>query len=72
MPSEPEWLEYAKLGVAALTPIMTGVVGIILVRLGTKLDLSPRWRLEAGFTENLADQQATTDFGVFSGIVRRF
>jgi len=42
------------------------------LRLGTKLDLSPRWRLEAGFTENLADQQATTDFGIFSGIIRRF
>jgi hypothetical protein len=42
------------------------------VRMGTKIDLSPRWRLEAGFTENLEDQQATTDFGIFSGIVRRF
>jgi hypothetical protein len=42
------------------------------LRMGTKVDLSPRWRLEAGFTEGLADQQATTDFGVFSGIVRRF
>jgi uncharacterized protein DUF3187 len=42
------------------------------LRVGAKVDLSPRWRLETGFTENLADQQATTDFGVFSGIVRRF
>ena len=42
------------------------------VRMGAKVDLSPRWRLEAGFTENIEDQQATTDFGVFSGIVRRF
>jgi len=42
------------------------------LRLGAKLDLSPRWRLETGFTENLADQQATTDFGIFSGLVRRF
>jgi hypothetical protein len=42
------------------------------VRMGTKVDLSPRWRLEAGFTENLEDQEATTDFGIFSGIVRRF
>ena len=42
------------------------------VRLGTKVDLSPRWRLEAGSTEGLDDQQATTDFGIFSGIVRRF
>lgn len=42
------------------------------LRMGTKLDLSARWRVAAGFTENLADQQATTDFGVFSGIERRF
>lgn len=42
------------------------------LRVGAKVDLSPRWRLETGFTENLADQQATTDFGIFSGIVRRF
>jgi Protein of unknown function (DUF3187) len=42
------------------------------LRMGAKLDLSPRWLLEGGFTENLADQQATTDFGIFSGVVRRF
>jgi Protein of unknown function (DUF3187) len=42
------------------------------LRMGAKVDLSPRWRLEAGFTENLEDQDATTDFGIFSGIVRRF
>jgi hypothetical protein len=41
------------------------------VRTGAKVDLSPRWRLEAGFTENLEDQQATTDFGVFAAIVVR-
>lgn len=42
------------------------------VRMGTKVDLSRRWQLQAGFTENLEDQEATTDFGIFSGIVRRF
>jgi uncharacterized protein DUF3187 len=42
------------------------------VRMGAKVDLAPRFCLEAGFTENLEDQQATTDFGVFAGIVRRF
>ena len=42
------------------------------LRMGVKVDLSPRWRLEAGFTENMEDQEATTDFGIFSGIVRRF
>ena len=42
------------------------------VRMGTKVDLSKRWQLQAGFTENIEDQEATTDFGIFSGIVRRF
>jgi hypothetical protein len=46
MPNEPEWLEYAKLGVSALTPIMTGVVGIILVRMGTKLDATKQLHQE--------------------------
>ena len=46
MPGEPEWLEYAKIGVAALTPIMTGVVGIILVRLGTRLDATKQLHQE--------------------------
>jgi hypothetical protein len=40
--------------------------------MGAKVDLSRRWRLEGGFTENLADQQATTDFGIFTGVIRRF
>ena len=32
-----DWIEYAKLGIAALTPIMTLAVGIIVGHLGTKL-----------------------------------
>jgi hypothetical protein len=46
MANEPEWLEYAKLGVAALTPIMTGIVGIFLVRLGTRLDTTKQLHQE--------------------------
>jgi hypothetical protein len=42
------------------------------LRMGAKVDLSPGWRLHAGFTENIEDQQGTTDFGMFAGIVRRF
>ena len=38
MPGESDWLEYAKIGVAALTPIMTGFIGLIVLRMGTKLD----------------------------------
>src|SRR5215831_10304331 len=44
--NEPLWLELAKLGVAALTPIMTGIVGIFLVRLGTKLDATKQLHQE--------------------------
>jgi len=42
------------------------------LRIGAKLDLPHRMGLEAGFTENLVDQQATTDFGAFLGVTRRF
>ena len=43
---ESEWLEYAKLGVAALTPIMTGLIGLIILRLGTKLDATKQLHQE--------------------------
>lgn len=33
---------------------------------------SGRWRVSGGFTEGIADQQSTTDFGVFLAIERRF
>ena len=46
MPSDPNWLEYARLAVAALTPIMTLVVGIIVVRLGTRLDATKQLHTE--------------------------
>src|SRR5437764_14342370 len=46
MGSDPEWLKYAQLAVAALTPIMTGVVGIILVRIGAKLDVTKQLHQE--------------------------
>jgi hypothetical protein len=32
----PIWVEYAKLGVAALTPIVTGIVGLIVLQLGNR------------------------------------
>jgi hypothetical protein len=44
--SDPEWLKYAQLAVSALTPIMTGVVGIILVHMGTKLDVTKQLHQE--------------------------
>jgi hypothetical protein len=44
--TDPEWLKYAQLAVSALTPIMTGVVGIILVHMGTKLDVTKQLHQE--------------------------
>jgi hypothetical protein len=41
------------------------------LRIGAKLDVGRRLRLEGGFTENLLHQQATTDFGVFFGFATR-
>lgn len=42
------------------------------LRFGAQLDLGPRWRLAGGFSENIANQQATTDFGVFVSLAWRF
>jgi hypothetical protein len=35
-----DWLEVAKLGIAALTPLMTGLIGLLVLHLGTKLDVT--------------------------------
>ncbi len=42
------------------------------VRLGAKRDLGPHWIAEAAFTENIKDQQSTTDFSMWFGLTRRF
>ena len=39
--------------------------------LGARLRMDSGWALEGGFTENIAEQQATTDFGVQLGLTRR-
>lgn len=41
------------------------------LRLGGKLDLGERLRLEAGFAENIKNQQSTTDFAVLFGLTYR-
>jgi hypothetical protein len=41
------------------------------LRIGSKVDAG-RWRLEAGFLEGIKDLDATTDFGVFAAVARRF
>jgi len=40
--------------------------------LGARLNLDSGTTIEAAFTENIANQQATTDFGVQIGVSRRF
>jgi len=42
------------------------------LRLGAKVQIGERWELEAGFSENIWHQQATTDFGIRTGLTRRF
>ncbi len=42
------------------------------VDLAAKIDLSRRWQLELGFSENLVDQQSTTDVGIYVGLVGCF
>jgi hypothetical protein len=42
------------------------------VSLGSRLRLDSGWTAEGGFTENIANQQATTDFGVQVTLSRRF
>ena len=41
------------------------------LRIGSKVD-ARRWRLEGGFLEGIKDLDATTDFGVFAALSRRF
>jgi hypothetical protein len=41
------------------------------LRLGSKVDLGPRWRIEGGFVEGIKDLDNTVDFGVFLAFRRR-
>lgn len=34
----PRWVEYAKLGVAAVTPLVTGIVGLLVLQLGSDIE----------------------------------
>jgi hypothetical protein len=42
------------------------------LRLGSKVDLGPRWRVEGGFVEGIKSLENTIDFGVFVAVQRRF
>lgn len=45
---------------------------ILYAHVGVKWDLDPRTVLEVGFTENLVNQQTTSDFGAFLGVEFRW
>jgi hypothetical protein len=38
MAVDQDWLEYSKLGVSALTPIVTGIIGMLVLRMGNRLE----------------------------------
>jgi hypothetical protein len=42
------------------------------LKMGSKVDVSRRWRVEGGFLEGIKNLQATTDFGVFAAVSREF
>jgi hypothetical protein len=42
------------------------------LRIGSKVDLGPRWRVEGGFVEGIKSLENTIDFGVFAAVQRRF
>ena len=48
MASGVDWPEVAKLGVAAQTPVMTGLVGLFILRMGTKLEATKHHHTSAG------------------------
>jgi hypothetical protein len=35
---DPDWLKYVQLGISALTPIVTGVIGMLVLRMGSRLE----------------------------------
>lgn len=37
-PKKPHWIEYAKLGVSIITPLMTGVIALLVLQLGTSIE----------------------------------
>jgi hypothetical protein len=41
------------------------------LRIGSKVDLGPRWRVEGGFVEGIKSLENTIDFGVFAAVRRR-
>jgi len=45
---------------------------IAYFRMAGRVDGSPRWRVEGGFTEGVRGLDAATDFGILAAVVRTF
>jgi hypothetical protein len=43
----------------------------LALRIGSKVDLGPRWQVEGGFVEGIKSLENTPDFGVFAAFRRR-
>jgi hypothetical protein len=71
-----EWRPWRPVSLIAETNIATRLVKNIdsypgvhwLVNLEVRIDLGERLRLDLGLTENLIDQQSTTDLGLYFGV----
>jgi hypothetical protein len=68
------WSLIAQLDAA--TRLVTGIPAYpgttVYLRVGSKFGLHPGWMLEAGITEGIKNQVASTDFGVLFALGRRF
>jgi hypothetical protein len=71
-----EWRPWRRVSLIAETDLASRLVRNIdsypgvhwLVNMGGRIDVGRQLRLDIGLTENLIDQQSTTDFGLFFGI----
>jgi hypothetical protein len=71
-----EWRPWRRLSLIAETNVATRLVKNIdsypgvhwLVNIEARVDLGETFRLDLGLTENLIDQQSTTDLGLYFGV----
>jgi hypothetical protein len=71
-----EWRPWGRVSLVAETDVASRLVRNIdsypgvhwLVNLGGRIDVGHKLRLDIGLTENLIDQQSTTDFGLFLAV----
>jgi hypothetical protein len=74
-----EWIASRRLSLVAETDAATRLVRNVehypgthwMLNVSGRIDLGARTRLDLGFTENLADQRSTTDFGLYAAVSLR-